>query len=181
MHLRKLILVVLVVVVGQLAWAQSAPPIKIGLWENTATVTTTTHLPPEASAKMNAPGGVMTMPPRVVTTKTCHTASDWAKSIAAVNQGKNCTISNKVMTAKGMSMDMTCSVPGQGASTGHIDVVFDSTEQVHSTMHMTFTGAATAQHGTGFSSTMDVKSEGHYLGADCGDVKPMDLQQTTKP
>ncbi len=178
MRMRKMVLSGLVVAAGQLAWAQSAPPIKMGLWQNTATVTTTMHLPPEMAAQMNAPGGAMAMPPRTVETKTCHTAADWEKSFAN-SQARNCTITNKLMTAKGMSLDLTCTEPGQGKAVAHMDAVFDSPEQVHSTMHMTFVQDSAAQHGAGTSTTMDVKSESRYLSADCGNVKPMDVQPTT--
>ena len=176
-----MILLMLGAATGQVALAQSAPPIKMGLWADTATVTTTTHLPPEVAAKINAPGGVMTLPPRVINTNICHTAADWTRSIAGANQAKNCTMTNKVVTAKGMSMDMTCTVPNQGTSTGHIDAVFDSPEQVHSTVHMAFTGAPKAQNGAGMSTTVDIKSESHYVSADCGDVKPLEPQSATKP
>ncbi len=178
MHMWKMVLSGLVVVAGQLAMAQSAPPIKMGLWQNTATMTTTIHLPPELAAKMNAAGGAMAMPPHTLQTKVCQTAASWTKSIAN-SQAKNCTITHKVITAKGMSMDMTCSEPGKGSAVAHLEAVFDSPEQVHSTMHMQFNQAATSAQASGTTTTTDVKSESHFLSTDCGNVKPMDMQPDT--
>lgn len=172
MRTRKMILPGMVVAgLGALAWAQSAPPIKMGLWENTSTVTM--HLPTEAAANTNGSGGGTAMPPRTVTMKSCYTAAEWTKAFAA-NQAKNCAITNKVITAKSMSMDITCAGASQRNSVAHMDTVFDSPEETHSTMRMAMAG----QHGSGMS--MDVKTEGRYLGADCGDVKPFDLQNAGK-
>ncbi len=129
--------------------APSTPPMKLGLWEITTTVT------------MEMPG-MPAQPPRSMKVRSCVTAESWTKSFGKMQQTGDCTLSHQNMTAGHYSFDVSC--PSMNA-TGHSEMNFSDETTGHGTMRMEM-NAGGQQMVT--SSVWD----SHYLGADCGAVTP---------
>ena len=127
----------------------STPPMKLGLWEITTTVT------------MEMPG-MPTQPPRTVKVRSCVTADSWTKSFGKMQQVGDCAVSHQSMTTSHYSFDMSC--PSVNA-TGHGEMDFSTGTTGHGTMRMEM-NAGGRQMVT--SSVWDSR----YLGADCGAVTP---------
>jgi hypothetical protein len=144
-------LVKAVVTGGLLAgWLQEpmAPPMKLGLWETTASTT------------MQMPG--MQMAPRTMKVRSCATAESWNKAFGQARQNKDCKPMNEKRTATSYSFDLSCS---SGKASGHGEMQFGNGTTGHGTMHMVVnTGDKTM--------TMDTSWESTYVGADCGSVTP---------
>lgn len=141
--------------------------VKIGLWEDTATVNMSipsaalAGMPAEQRTQMEA--ALKQMGAQTVTEKSCLTAKDLDGSSfrdAMKQPGMDCTFTTVTATAKRQEHTMQCQSPA-GPMTGRValDVVND--RQVRGTMEM-----RSAQF------NMDAKFESKFLAADCGDVKP---------
>lgn len=147
--------------------AQSGPPpVKMGLWESSMTQTLTgLTLPPDVVAKMKAMGRPMPGGEHTTVTQSCVTPEEWQKNWGKLqNDQQNCTRSNVVQNSHEMSFDITCK-SAAGSTVGHMQMVFDSREQMHGTMTMKSTQAQ------GGPINMDMKIKGHYLSSSCGDIK----------
>ena len=68
--------------------------------------------------------------------------------------------------SSGMSADIDCK-SDRGASTGHIQMTYDSTEKVHGTVHMEMTSERNPQ-----PIVIDMKLSSVYQGSDCKGVSP---------
>jgi hypothetical protein len=152
--------VVLAMAVGLLAHVAAAqePPIKMGLWETSTT--TTTKVPPQMPA-LASMGGTAT-DKRVA----CFSAGDWQRAMGLMKDGMGCTTTQRP-TAHGMSMDLMCKNDATN-TVARMDVVFDAMVKMTSTMHSTMTAPSMGKG----EVTMDIKSESHFVSADCGEVKP---------
>jgi hypothetical protein len=129
----------------------TTPPIKMGLWESSGMVKMSgVDMPPAMAGFAN----------RNMVVRMCFTAESYQKSMAA--QQKDCVRSNEHWGAKAWSFDLSCRA---GKTNGHVEMQFDSPENVHGKVHMT-TDAG------GHSMTIDTDSTMHYLASDCGSVKP---------
>ncbi|ADW68868.1 DUF3617 domain-containing protein [Granulicella tundricola] len=136
--------------------AQEAP-MKMGLWETTSVITM--QLPPGMPSMM---GGT-----RTITVQSCLTPESWQKTMErAQNPRKDCTYTDKTVTATGMTFAMTCT--GRSTTMVKGETVFESKEKGSSTVHMEM---STSGSGGGKMVT-DSKGTTRYLGADCGKVKP---------
>jgi hypothetical protein len=132
-----------------------APPIKMGLWESTATMT------------MKMQGSNSPMPgmgaPRAFKVHTCYTAESWAKMLANTQrQGADCVRSNEALSPKGYSVDVSCA---KSNTTGHFQWTFDDPENAHATVHMD-------SNPGGHAMTSDMTIATHFLSSDCGSVTP---------
>jgi Protein of unknown function (DUF3617) len=125
-----------------------APPMKLGLWETTA------------STQMQMPG--MQMAARSTKVRSCATAESWNKAFGQARQNKDCTPVNEKRTATSYSFDLSCS---SSKATGHAEMDFGNGTTGHGTMHMVVDA-------DGKTMTMDTSWESKYLGADCGSVAP---------
>jgi hypothetical protein len=87
--------------------------------------------------------------------------------------GMQCSFTNRVQTAQGASYDMSCTGT-MGSAQGHTSYHLIDDEHFSSTTHMTITGKGQG-HAQGQTMTMtrDMSTTGKYVGADCGDVKPV--------
>jgi hypothetical protein len=92
----------------------STPPVKMGLWESTAT---------------SARGGSYK-------TRSCFTTESYQTEMAKMPQG--CTISNQAWTGHSFTADVACTMR-DATSTGHIDVQFPDTQTIHSTINISMT------------------------------------------
>lgn len=167
------------------AHAQGTPiPVKPGLWDLQVSVARATVLPPEAEARIAAlppdqQAQVRAMmsagaggKPIVTTKQVCFAARATMDSLmnqAQQASGMQCTITNRVQTARGGSYDMSCTGP-MGSAKGHNEFRLVDEEHMGNTMHMTVTGSA---QGRSMNSTLDSTTTGKFVKADCGDVKPV--------
>ncbi len=136
------------------------PPIKMGLWQNEFTTTMT--------GMENSPAGAHMGGDRTSVNQSCLTPETWQRDLARMReQQAKCTRSNMHQDAHSIAFDETCSTEHQFVTTVHFEATFEGGEHMH--------GVATA-HTTGPSfpqgMTLNIHMSGHYIGADCGDIKP---------
>jgi hypothetical protein len=160
--------------------AQSAIPIKPGLWQTTVNGTSTMAMSPDMEAKIAAmPAAQQEMirsrmgggTPTKVATKSCVAEATSMDSLMNQAQQKNtkCTFTNRVQTADGASFDTSCVSP-QGTASGHAEFHMSDSEHVTGTIHMT--ADMTGRSGGTTHMTIDNKMTSTYQGTDCGTVKP---------
>jgi hypothetical protein len=164
------------------AWAD-APPIKPGLWEITTDSRTVNgkampdmtskmaeqmqKLPPDVRAKMDAqmkahgvqmtPSSGGQMGVRMCITKDMLDKNQWQKT------DSHCENTSQSHTGTTWSWKFKCTQPpseGEGTTT------FQSADAYASDVHMS------SQH-NGQPVSIDMKHHGKWLGADCGDLKPL--------
>ncbi|HEX3374112.1 MAG TPA: DUF3617 family protein [Edaphobacter sp.] len=92
----------------------STPPVKMGLWESTAT---------------NGRGVNYK-------TRSCFTKESYQTEMAKMPPG--CTISNQAWTGHSFTADVGCTMR-DATSTGHVDVQFPDTETIHSAINISVT------------------------------------------
>jgi hypothetical protein len=142
--------------------------VKIGLWENTATMSMS--MPPEALQKMPAAQRAQMeavlkqmSTPQTVTDKSCLTEKDLDGSAfreALAQPGMDCEYTTVASTSKRQEITMQCKSPA-GPVTGRITVDVQNDTQVRGTMEMRSSQA-----------NVDAKFESKWLATACGDVKP---------
>jgi hypothetical protein len=125
----------------------STPPIKMGLWESTSTMT------------MTMPGKQMS--PMTLTARSCYTAATWTGAFGS-DAKEGCTRSKETWANRKYSFDMSC--PSKGAK-GHIEVVFPTDGAGHGTAHIELDGSG--QH-----MVMDRTFDLRFVRSDCGSVTP---------
>lgn len=161
-HSNRLLfsLAVLLVAITAVAQISETPPVTMGLWqtETTATVTGVENTP---MAGMAAAMG------RQHVSQSCLTAERWKSDIQGFNakQQRDCRLSNLHQDSHEVSFDEVCSQGG--SSTSHVDILIDSAEHAHGTVVMTVANPQFPK-----PMTVNVSMVTHYLGANCGDVKP---------
>jgi len=161
--------------------AQS-PSIKPGLWETEISVTTNMTLPPEAEARIAAlPPEQQAMirsrmsggKPTMSTNKSCVAPNTTIDSLLNQQTQRNgamqCTVSNRSIAASGGTFDTTCIGEGSTA-TAHVEFTRVDDEHATGNMHMTMNST---RNGRSMSGSSDSTLKYKYIGADCGDVKPM--------
>jgi hypothetical protein len=156
------------VALSSLAHAQSAPPVKMGLWQSTVVSTMTgIELPPEVVERMKAAG--RTIPgsaPKTTVTQGCLTPEKWQDNWQRAQSGQDCLTKNLKLDASGMSADIECKTD-RGTSTGHTQVTFISSEKVHGTTHMEITTGRSPQ-----PMVMNITLDSVYQGSDCKGISP---------
>jgi uncharacterized membrane protein len=130
-------------------------PVKAGLWE--------THVLTKAGANaMDAGPG-----------RACFTAgTTMGDYLTATNKnapGVKCTISNKVVTAHGISYDTECT-GATASSKGHIDLQVPDTDHFNGNSHTT---VSRTSHGKSQTMAIDKTFSAKFLGPTCGDVEPL--------
>lgn len=122
------------------------PPIKMGLWEATIT---------------SAAGTTMK-------TRSCMTQQSYQEQVAHIPA--HCTLANVSRTPTHISGDISCKSPnGTAASSGHFDAEFPDVSTVQSTVSLDI-------NVQGHSMPMTIKTQSHYIGADCGGISPGQAQ-----
>jgi hypothetical protein len=159
---------ILIMLVGLLAAGQleSAPPMKMGLWEMTSSTTMT--FPPgmvDSMKKMGMASGV----PFTNVEKVCITPEQWRKSLGIDLGMKGCTFSKRDITGKTMTLSMTCSFGGGVAMAMDTNATFSS-ETLEGSAHATTTYPANMMGGG--KSVADSTSKGKFISSDCGTVQP---------
>jgi Protein of unknown function (DUF3617) len=155
-----LAVVVLVSIPCKLSAQLAGMPIKPGLWESTVTM------------DMGMPGGAKPM-----TRQVCYSASmtmdQYMNQLLKQTPGIQCTMSNRIATAHGVTLDQTCvgTVAGGTMKTsGHIVLEFPDSEHVSAKTHSTMSGT---MQGKPMDMTMDMTSSAKFISSDCGNVKPL--------
>ncbi len=131
----------------------ATPPMRMGLWESTATSKMTGVNVPQGGA----------MPNSTFKIRACMTPENYAKNFGASQRQKDCMLSNEVWTVKRYSWDMTCK---SSNVTGHFEGTFDSKESTHSVMHMSM------NPGGNRPMQMEMTVQAHFVSADCGKITP---------
>jgi len=148
----------------------TTPPVKMGLWQTTVTSTMTgLTIPPEVAARLQAMGRpVPGSTPHTSVSQSCMTKEEWAKSIERMNNNEaKCTYTNRNFTSDKFSFDMSCTSEHGGVFSGHFEMLVDDDTHTHGTANMKSEGGPNGQ-----VLTINTTLSSHYLGADCGDVKP---------
>ena len=180
--MKKLVCLAMAMMVGPavvVAQGPATPPMKMGLWQSTSTVTMSgMQIPPDVAAKLQAMGRqVPGAQPRTVVTQSCLTPEKWQKSFSDMQQrqGQECHLSNQQVSSAGMSADIACkSQDGRGSSTGRIEVTFTSAEKTNGKVHMETTVASQPK-----PMEMNMTFESVFQGADCKGISP-DAPQVMK-
>jgi len=152
-----------------LASAQSAPPLKMGLWEHTVTI------------NMSGMPNGMSGSPQAITKQSCMTNDTWKQALQSM-QGRrqmanaaNCTTSDVQQDSHHFAFDVACTAQ-QGMNTKiHVDMTLDSEESMHGTTSTTMSGPNIPQ---GMAMTATIKSK--FISSDCGSLKPGE-QKSTSP
>jgi len=137
------------------------PPVKMGLWQ---TEVTTTMAGMENMPMAHAMGNHSS------TTQSCMTPETWKSDLQKLNDSQHksdCNVTNMHLDTHGMTFDETCTTPNGGNSTIHFEAQFDGNDHMHGTAKMQMSGKGMPQ-----GMTMNMTMTSHYVGADCGDVKP---------
>jgi Protein of unknown function (DUF3617) len=154
------------------AAAPSAPPpIKMGLWETTVTTQMSGfQLPPDVMEKLKQMGRDVPGEPHTMVSQGCLTPDEWQKSIEAMNKPRqsDCSVTKHGDDVRSLSFDVSCKMRNGGSITGHWEMHVVDDEHGQGSGHMK--GDQMGANGQSFS--MDSTMDSHYLGADCGDVKP---------
>lgn len=139
-------------------------PVTMGLWQ-TETTSTVTGVENTPMASMAAAMG------RQHVTQGCLTAEHWKSDIQGFNakMQHGCTLSNVHQDSHEVSFDESCQESRGGTNTTHADILIDSAEHAHGTVVMKVSMPNLPQ-----PMIVTVNMVSHYLGADCGDVKPGD-------
>jgi len=146
------------VLLGGFFQLPTTPPMKMGLWEFTNTMT------------MTMQGANVNIPQRTTKMQVCHTPESWAKNLmpqtgrpgGQSNGQSDCVISNQSFSGHTYSMDMSCPKSG---NKGHVTATWDTPESSHGTTHMEL-------NANGRSATLDSTMSSHFVSSDCGAVKP---------
>jgi len=138
------------------------PPVTMGLWQ-TDTSSTVTGLENTPMANMAGMIG------RPHTAQSCLTPDKWKNDIQGFNarQQHGCTLSNLHQDPHEISFDEVCQSGRGGTTNAHADIVIDNQQSAHGTVTMKVADAALPQ-----PMNINVTMSSHYLGSDCGDVKP---------
>jgi hypothetical protein len=137
------------------AFAQDAPPIKMGLWERTIETT----------------GSLGT--PSTNTVRSCVTPATWQRMVTNANrQHDNCKIETTKVSG-GYTFSASCPVrPGMTVDISG-NAKFTDSEHIVSESH-------TAFNMNGQKRESNVQATSHFLSADCGSVKPADSEPSAK-
>jgi Protein of unknown function (DUF3617) len=144
------------------AGLSEVPPVSMGLWQ-TDTSSTVTGLENTPMANMAGMIG------RPHATQSCLTPDKWRSDIQGFNarQQHGCTLSNVHQDPHEISFDEVCQSSRGGTTTAHADILIDNQQSAHGTIVMKVADAALPQ-----PMNINMTMTSHYLGADCGDVKP---------
>jgi hypothetical protein len=138
------------------------PPVSMGLWQ-TDTSSTVTGLENTPMAGM---AGMIGKPH---STQSCLTPDQWRRDIQGFNarQQHDCTLSNVHQDPHEVSFDETCQTGRGGTSTAHADIVIQDQQHAHGTVVVKVAAGELPQ-----PMTINMTMASHYVGSDCGDVKP---------
>jgi hypothetical protein len=168
------------------AFAQADIPFKTGLWESNVTSNVTgvqippdmqariAQMPPEQQARLRS---MMGGTPNTSVMRSCMTKEQFDKWNDSFHENKDkdehCEHTNVTSNAHERAFDINCTST-RAKSTGHVEMYIDSDEKGHGSVHMVRTSSEGPQAMKPI--TVDVKFDTHYVGPDCGNIKPGDAE-----
>lgn len=163
-----LCILALIATLAAAAQAQTAPPVKMGLWKTSSVMTTSGfQVPPDVAARMKAMGRSLDQP-QTVNTLSCLTVEKWQKIFDPSQHDQKCHFTNQQQSSSGMSADIACSAGnGSHTSTGHMAMTFDSKEKMRGSFHMEVNSQSQPH-----PILIDNRFSGVYQGSDCQGVSP---------
>jgi hypothetical protein len=177
--MRLMILAGAVVLVPAAMWGQGFDA-KPGLWESTSTTTMAggsvqipedklAAMPPEQRKMIESLNKGRT---NTSTSKSCITKETMAKGFPTSQVANNCTQTTTTLNSSKVVIHMECTAQGMmPAASGDITIERIDSEHVKGTIAINATGGR-----GGMNSTFLAK----YVGADCGDAKPMEAAPVKK-
>ncbi len=149
-----------ILAVAAIAQLSETPPVSMGLWQ-TETTSTVTGVENTPMAGMASSLG------RPHVTQSCLTPEKWKSDIQGFNarQQNSCTLSNVHQDAHEISFDEIC--VGGAANQSHVDILIDGSDHAHGTVLTKIAMPNLPQ-----PMTLNIALVSHYLGSDCGSVKP---------
>jgi hypothetical protein len=158
------------------SWAADVFDVKPGLWETTSTTDMgnmaampqipadkLAQLPPDQRARIEAMMKGRSGTPTV--TKVCMTKESLAKALNFSQNNNSCT--QKVTSLSSTKQEIHTECTGQFKGAG--DLIIERVDSEHAKGEMVMKGDS----GRGTPISMKMSFTTKYLGADCGDVKPM--------
>lgn len=148
----------------------SAPPVKMGLWQTTNTVTMSgIRIPPDVAARLKAMGRPLPMEqPTTHVLQSCLTPEKWKNMFSDMQRNGNCEFTNLHQTSDSLSVDMTCNSPdGRSSTMGHIEASFTTAEKMHGKAHI-----ETQMQSQPQTIVMDMSFDSAYQGSDCQGISP---------
>ncbi|MCL2660420.1 MAG: DUF3617 domain-containing protein [Acidobacteriaceae bacterium] len=167
--MKKLICVAAVLALCMPVFAQTAPPLKMGLWETTSS-TESAMLTYAKYQRLKA--GTLKFPsignPEIAVFQSCVTAETWQKFYGAPKEIKECTVSNYKLDSSGMSLDTECTVGGRaGISSIRMNIL--SPEKIHD---FRLSGLLPRPNTDAPSVFKQTTADWVYLGPDCKRMSP---------
>jgi hypothetical protein len=148
--MRSFVLLVMMAASGVVAVAQSVPPIKMGLWEKSLSVT--------------GPNGKAISSD----TKSCVNQAEYQRMIDSLKKQRQDCTSKVTQVAKGYTFTSNCTIGGTAMTiTG--STTFPDATHIVSDSH-----SVTTRNGT--KSENNIHSTSRWLSADCGNIKPGESQ-----
>jgi hypothetical protein len=133
------------------------PPIKMGLWQSTVTITSSAMGPASHAGSS--------------THQSCYTPDSWKESMESMQsrapQDIKCTTSNIHQDSHSVSFDGECDSQQGYTVTYHVEMFLDSDSAMHGTSNAKMSGPMFPQ-GMSISSAISSK----FISPDCGDIKP---------
>lgn len=148
MHSKSPRILVIIVLASTTLLAQ-APPVKMGLWEKTMTMT-------------GGPTGTMT-----IKSKSCVTPDSWKEMVGNSSKPQPGCTTNLTKTSNGYSFVSSCTRPQGGTMTAKGSATIQDAEHIVGESHTTSTM-------NGKTREMEMHSTSHFVSASCGSVKPGD-------
>jgi hypothetical protein len=169
MRTRTAALLALAISAAAALHAQTAPPVKMGLWDGTtSTAITGMNLPPEVAERLKAMGRpVPGSEPRIMQTQSCLTPEKWKEMLTRAQDRQNCQLTNLKQDSSRMSADISCGSSTGSSAKGHLDMIFISSEKIHGTLHIEAISPRQPQ-----PIILNTTIDSTYQGADCKGVSP---------
>lgn len=183
MRTRDLVVVASVTAAFGAPWPVLAQDMKPGLWEHAVTMKSSggemeaamarmqeelARMPPEQRRQMEAMmagrGIGMGAPGQASTMRLCITPEQAARGEMPTKEEGRCKRTNQSRSGKTVRFAFACE--GEPPTRGEGEVTFVSSTQQRSAVTMTTTRG-------GRSEQMQMQSTSRWLGADCGNVKPL--------
>lgn len=175
--MKLTILASMAILLPAATWAADIFDVKPGLWETTSTTDMggmpampqipadkLAQLPPDQRARIEAMMKGRGATPNV--SKVCLTKEALAKALSFTQNNNNCTQKVTTLSASKQEVHFECTGQFKGAG----DLIIERLDSEHAKGDMVMKGEG-GRGGTPMSMKMSFTTK--YLGADCGDVKPM--------
>jgi hypothetical protein len=147
------------------ASAQTAPPIRMGLWKTQSIMTA---IYPTAMAESLRSMGQDPSAPTTSRELACLTSERWRQMFTRTGPDQNCSYLNLKQSSTMLSTDVVCTgAGGQKIGSGHMEMVFESRTKMHGSFRMQMR-VPDEPDPVSYNSSL----EGEFQGADCQGIQP---------